>query len=240
MERDFIKRINGENYVDADILSEMLHVPKQVLCWTIENEPQMICGEDYRAAGKQKAQNIGLKALIFVLDKFCSDYNAKANILSAYMYSGNSKTESESAYAELQQKHEKLTSVIMDALQKWGQKTENAENNKKTKTPNQKYKRNSNQLPELTEEESTWQKEMSDLLQKTAAKLNTTPMTVMHRIYSKMTNTYGVVFSEEKKSARYANELDDGEHVSTLYIVTKNKQYRSIYGSILQDMYNNN
>lgn len=259
MAKEFItyaKALNGQKCVDAEILAEKLGVPKQVLCWTIENEPQLEYQKDYSRVGKQNAQNIGFKALIYALDKFCQDYNKKIEILSIYMNTADSPDELnyKERYEKLKFAYDKLISDIQNVLTN-ASSTHNessvtpsvtepvSDANTPTtepETPKKQthYKSNSKYLPELIEDEKAWQKEYTNLTKKTAAIANTTPTYIMKQVYAKMTKVYGIVFDQEKKDLRNKFNIDENEHISTLYTITVSPQLRSLYQAILKDLYN--
>lgn len=252
MNKEFItytKSTPSQKCVDADVLAEMLEIPKQVLCWTIEHESQLTAQEDYFRIGRQNAQQINFKALIYALDKFCENYNKKLEILRRYIGEPRKSEENYKVkYEELKAVHEELiknikTSINIALTAAPAINDTSNENTISADTTPQKmksvYKRNSDLLPALSENEKKWQKNIVGLTRKAAELTNGRPANLMQQIYRKITAKYGIVFDQEKKELKEQYNIDIDAHMSTLYVVTKSEQLRSIYQAIVSDIINN-
>lgn len=234
-------KINNKDFISTKELSEKLAFSNEVIRWHIETyakQDNLTENVDYAITGKG-AMYLSATGIIWLTQKIQTlPYKEVTEILESVWEKkiDTSKVDSLEKKCFIYEKAIESMEAVMDEL-----KTLNkvdTTNNKSTNNKSAKiYHRCTSNLPELTEEEKNFEKEVRTKIQnfiKTTSR-NVTPTSILNVIYRRMRDVYGFVSEAEKKSLRDMFNIDKEDHISTLKVITFNETYRSIFMSLLDD-----
>ncbi|MBQ8218551.1 MAG: hypothetical protein IJZ79_02275 [Bacilli bacterium] len=235
------REVDGKQrpFIDINFISETINVPKDVLIYHISENENLISLKDYVNYGKLIAKHVGIRTIIYLTQCFNKDITLWQNIIEMMYESANTDN--------IDNKYQSLCKSLRELCNTHNIDIESSEDidtdedievdeNELETNKKKTYRKNSKYLPTLTEEETTWQRNAVDKAREKAKARNSTLSATLRIIYSKMTNVYGIVFDQEKKDIRNMFNIDEDEHMSTLYVVTVSAQLRSLFECILADL----
>lgn len=226
-------------FIDINYVSEIIGVPKDVLIYHISENKDLVSLRDYVNCARVTARHINLRTIIYLMQVFKKDIGLWEKVIET-MYESTVIDTYEDKYNELCQSLLTLcnTHNISTSINEEDEidNIENVDSESTKVTKKAKYYKNSKLLPTLTEDEMNWQKDAIEKTKEKAAKLDSTLSGTLRRIYGRMTNVYGIVFDQEKKDIKNMFNIDEEEHMSTLYVITVSEQLRSLFDGILADL----
>lgn len=237
-----MKMLLEEKVVTTKELEDILEIPSQFINSYLKINEE-VNNMFYKRIGK--TFGLTLKGCLKHLPSLAKDYDSFMNVINLFYETktdGEEEKEYKEMYEELLAKYESLTEKVaifarecLADISEVPEIIDNVEEPSNSKKTN--YVKNTEMLPEKTDAEKEWSGRIAKETKEKAAKNGTNTSSLMRNIYRIMRDEYGIVFDQDKKELRESFDIDEDAHISTLYIVSTNDQYRSIYESILETRY---
>lgn len=240
--RNFVETKKGDAISEKE-LAESLGVPVEVITWNITSfaeQDGLVEGIHY--AKQARRYHLSAPAVLWLASKLgLTGIDKCEKVYEVIRLLNDGEKE---GFDKLQARYNKLQKQLNDyynakeAADKLFNSVVNVASGKSLKP--RPIKKNSENLPDLTPEESAWESDTTARLKEYVRNRNdnSTFSSWLVKIYGIMTREYGVVFDQEKKELKDKFKLDEEEHVSTMRLITYEPRLRSLFTPILEDIIN--